>query len=130
MSILEFTGPQPEKVAVIQVPPSDQVRLLTLQCSVLYSASNTCSGGPSVCWFTAGSSESSLGVLYTPGYTDDECESRSEGRAAQECVQNFPTETSSSQKGTYSCAVAVCGQIMFRDFQNQGKVYFLSLLKF
>ncbi|XP_075868437.1 uncharacterized protein LOC142877918 isoform X2 [Nelusetta ayraudi] len=114
---LRVKGTQPDTVAVIQVPPSDQVRSLTLQCSVLSdSANNTCSGGPSVCWLTAGSNESSLGVLYSPGYTDDDCESSSEGRAAQECVQNLSTEISSSHAGTYSCAVAACGRTLFGNF--------------
>ncbi|XP_075868427.1 uncharacterized protein LOC142877810 isoform X2 [Nelusetta ayraudi] len=114
---LRVQGTQPDTVAVIQVPPSDQVRSLTLQCSVLSdSANNTCSGGPSVCWLTAGSNESSLGVLYSPGYTDDDCESSSEGRAAQECVQNLSTKISSSHAGTYSCAVAACGRTLFGNF--------------
>ncbi|XP_075868439.1 uncharacterized protein LOC142877954 isoform X1 [Nelusetta ayraudi] len=114
---LRVKGTQPDTVAVIQVPPSDQVRSLTLQCSVLSdSANNTCSGGPSVCWLTAGSNESSLGVLYSPGYTDDDCESSSEGLATQECVQNLSTKISSSHAGTYSCAVAACGRTLFGNF--------------
>lgn len=98
---MDVPGTEPDITAVIQVPPSDTVRSVTMQCSVLSgSEKKTCPGGHSVCWFRAGSDESHPSFIYTHGNSDDECESR-------------PDEQS-SDAGTYSCAVVTCGhKILF-----------------
>ncbi|XP_055368568.1 uncharacterized protein LOC114864983 [Betta splendens] len=91
------------------VRPGDSV---TLQCSVLSASDNkTCPGGPSVYWFRAGSDQSPPGIISTDG--NSECEQRSD--SVKSCVYRFSKTISSSDAGTYHCAVATCGQILFGE---------------
>uniref|UniRef100_A0A3B4C3F3 Ig-like domain-containing protein n=1 Tax=Pygocentrus nattereri TaxID=42514 RepID=A0A3B4C3F3_PYGNA len=100
------------KHTVHQLPavhPGDSV---TLQCSVL---TESCSGDHSVYWFRHGSGESHPGIIYTHGNRSDECEKSSETDSpTQSCVYKLPKrKLSLSDAGTYYCAVAACGQILF-----------------
>uniref|UniRef100_A0A671Y0C7 Ig-like domain-containing protein n=1 Tax=Sparus aurata TaxID=8175 RepID=A0A671Y0C7_SPAAU len=94
---------------------SDPVRpgdLKTLQCSVLSeSETKTCPGDHSVFWFRVGSDKSHPNILYTDGNRRDECEDRSDTQKS--CVHHFSKNISSSDAGTYYCAVATCGEILF-----------------
>ncbi|XP_041800551.1 signal-regulatory protein beta-2-like [Chelmon rostratus] len=115
---LRVEGPEPDITAVVQVPPSDPVHPgdpVTLQCSVLSdSERKTCPGGLGVYWFRAGSHESHPSVIYAPGNSGDECEKSPEARSPHKCVYNFfKDDISSSDAGTYYCAVATCGQMLF-----------------
>ncbi|XP_044060551.1 signal-regulatory protein beta-2-like isoform X2 [Siniperca chuatsi] len=116
-TFLRVEGPEPDITAVIQVPPSDPVRpgdSVTLQCSVLSDSENrTCPGDHSVYWFRAKSDESHPSVIYAHGNSGDECEKSLEARSPQKCVYNFSKKVSSSDAGTYYCAVATCGEILF-----------------
>ncbi|XP_070818317.1 signal-regulatory protein beta-2-like [Chaetodon trifascialis] len=117
-AFLRVEGAEPDITAVVQAPLSDPVRpgdSVSLQCSVLYdSESKTCPGGLGVYWFRAGSHESHPSVIYTHGNSGDECETSPEARSPQKCVYNFFKENiSSSDAGTYHCAVATCGQMLF-----------------
>ncbi|KAM8733001.1 uncharacterized protein AB9X84_024904 [Acanthopagrus schlegelii] len=101
---------------VVQQPTaSDPVRpgdLKTLQCSVLSdSETKTCPGDHSVFWFRVGSDKSHPNILYTDGNRRDECEDRSDSQKS--CVHHFSKKVSSSDAGTYYCAVATCGEILF-----------------
>ncbi|XP_073343648.1 uncharacterized protein [Pagrus major] len=101
---------------VVQRPTaSDPVRpgdLKTLQCSVLSdSETQTCPGDHSVFWFRVGSDKSHPNILYTDGNRRDECEDRSDTQKS--CVYHFSKNVSSSDAGTYYCAVATCGEILF-----------------
>ncbi|XP_036932353.1 uncharacterized protein LOC119007091 [Acanthopagrus latus] len=102
---------EPEVTAITQdslsapVRPGDSV---TLQCSVLCE---TCPGGHSVFWFRAGSDESDLGVIHSHGGA--ECETSLEARSPQKCIYSFSKNVSSSDAGTYYCAVATCGKVLF-----------------
>ncbi|XP_030252022.1 uncharacterized protein LOC115568659 [Sparus aurata] len=101
---------------VVQQPTaSDPVRpgdLKTLQCSVLSdSETKTCPGDHSVFWFRVGSDKSHPNILYTDGNRRDECEDRSDTQKS--CVHHFSKNISSSDSGTYYCAVATCGEILF-----------------
>lgn len=58
-----------------------------------------------MCWFRAGSHESHPSFIYTHGNSDDECESRPDEQSSK--------KISSSDAGTYSCAVVTCGEILF-----------------
>ncbi|XP_036452836.1 uncharacterized protein LOC118826054 [Colossoma macropomum] len=93
---------------------------VTLQCSV-QSLTSDCSGEHSVYWFRHGSGESHPGVIYTHGNRSDECKRSSETDSpTQSCVYKLPKRNlSPSDAGTYYCAVAACGQILFG---NQTKV--------
>ncbi|XP_072542983.1 uncharacterized protein [Salminus brasiliensis] len=100
---------------VVQQPVLDPVELggnTTLQCSIL---TERCSGDHSVYWFRHGSGESHPGIIYTHGNRSDECKKSSEtGSSTQSCVYNLPKRNLSlSDAGTYYCAVAACGEILF-----------------
>ncbi|XP_028272772.1 uncharacterized protein LOC114443065 [Parambassis ranga] len=116
-SFLRVKGPEPDITEVIQVPPSDPVRpgdSVTLQCSVLFdSQSKTCPADHRVFWFRAGSGESRPGLLYAHGSSGDKCESRPAARSTHRCFYSFSKNVSSSDAGTYYCAVAACGEITF-----------------
>ncbi|XP_047210324.1 uncharacterized protein LOC124860796 [Girardinichthys multiradiatus] len=93
---------------VVQQPTVSQ----TLQCSLLSDSENTtCSGDPSVFWFRARSDKSYPDVIYTEGEKAENSEKRSDSQ--KRCIYNFSKNVSSSYAGTYYCAVATCGQILF-----------------
>uniref|UniRef100_UPI0037E99D27 uncharacterized protein n=1 Tax=Semicossyphus pulcher TaxID=241346 RepID=UPI0037E99D27 len=116
-TFLTVTGRAPDITAAIQDLSSDPVRpgdSVTLQCSLLSDSDNkTCPGKHSVFWFRSGSDESHPSVIYTLGNRTDECENSPEARSPQKCVYSFSKTVSSSDAGTYYCAVATCGEILF-----------------
>ncbi len=82
---------------------------VTLNCTV---QTGTCDGEHSVYWFK-NSGESHPGLIYTHGDSNDQCE-RNYSMQTQTCVYNLPmTNLSLSHAGTYYCAVASCGHIVF-----------------
>ncbi|XP_036419486.1 uncharacterized protein LOC118803089 [Colossoma macropomum] len=84
---------------------------VTLQCSV---TPLSCSGEHSVYWIRHGSGESHPGIIYTHGDTDSSCTRSSETDSpTQSCVYKLNKIFSLSDAGTYYCAVAACGQILF-----------------
>ncbi|XP_035266633.1 uncharacterized protein LOC118223771 isoform X1 [Anguilla anguilla] len=103
------------RTVVLQQPESESVQpgdSVTLQCTV---HTETCVGEHSVYWFRQGSGESPPGIISTHGTRSDECQ-RSSGAVSptQSCVYNFPKRNlSPSDAGTYYCAVATCGEILF-----------------
>ncbi|XP_037636190.1 uncharacterized protein LOC119494404 [Sebastes umbrosus] len=114
-TFLRIKGSEPDITAVIQDHPSDPVHpgdSVTLQCSVLSDSESKCPGEHSVFWFRAGSDESHPSLIDTHG-NDDGCEKSLKDRSPQKCVYNFSKNVSSSDAGTYYCAVATCGEIFF-----------------
>ncbi|XP_037531425.1 uncharacterized protein LOC119408654 [Nematolebias whitei] len=84
----------------------------TLQCSVLSASEDeTCSGGSSVFWFRARSENSYPDMIYTDGYRPPNCDETSDTQ--RRCRYDLSKKISSSDDGTYYCAVATCGQILF-----------------
>uniref|UniRef100_A0A4W5JME7 Ig-like domain-containing protein n=1 Tax=Hucho hucho TaxID=62062 RepID=A0A4W5JME7_9TELE len=85
---------------------------VTLNCTI---HTETCAGEHSVYWFRHGSGESCPGIIYTHGDRSDQCEKSPEaGSPTQSCVFNLPKRNLSlSDAGTYYCAVASCGEILF-----------------
>ncbi|XP_055360520.1 uncharacterized protein LOC114844111 isoform X2 [Betta splendens] len=82
---------------------------VTLNCTV---QTGTCDGQHSVYWFKD-SGEARPGVIYTNGDRNDQCE-RNPDTQTHTCVYNLPLESlNASHAGTYYCAVASCGQIVF-----------------
>ncbi|XP_030595577.1 uncharacterized protein LOC115787142 [Archocentrus centrarchus] len=80
-----------------------------LQCSVFSDSENeTCPGGHNVFWFRAGSHPN---IIYTDGNSTNQCEKRAQTQ--KKCVYRFSKNINSSDAGTYYCAVATCGEILF-----------------
>ncbi|KAK2848683.1 hypothetical protein Q5P01_008517 [Channa striata] len=107
--------------ATIQNVSSDPVRpgaSVTLQCSVV-SENRLCPVDHSVYWFRARSDQSQPVLIYAHGKDGDECEKSSEAHFSQKCIYSFTrNNVSSSDAGTYYCAVATCGQILFGNAAN------------
>ncbi|XP_030609789.1 uncharacterized protein LOC115797364 [Archocentrus centrarchus] len=104
---------------------------VTLNCTV---HTGTCDGEHSVYWFKD-SEEPHPGLIYTHGGRNDQCE-RKPNTQTQTCFYNLTMRSLNvSHAGTYYCAVAACGNILFGegttlDFQDEVKslvlMYFLS----
>ncbi|XP_068444019.1 uncharacterized protein [Clinocottus analis] len=84
---------------------------VTLNCTV---HTGTCDGPHSVYWFKD-SEESHPGLIYTHGGRNHQCE-RKPSTQTHTCVYNLPMKSLDlSHAGTYYCAVASCGHILFGD---------------
>ncbi|XP_060951847.1 uncharacterized protein LOC133028829 [Limanda limanda] len=84
---------------------------VTLSCTV---HTGTCDGEHSVYWFKS-SEEPQPGLIYTHGDRNDQCE-RKPDTQTNTCVYNLSMERLNlSHAGTYYCAVAACGHIVFGD---------------
>nr|XP_033507621.1 uncharacterized protein LOC117272703 isoform X2 [Epinephelus lanceolatus] len=104
---------------------------VTLNCTV---HTGSCDGEYSVYWFK-NSQESHPGLIYSHGGRNDQCE-RKPDTQTHTCVYNLPMKSLNlSHAGTYYCAVASCGHILFGegtklDFEHEADtnvlVYFLS----
>uniref|UniRef100_A0A3B1ISN1 Ig-like domain-containing protein n=1 Tax=Astyanax mexicanus TaxID=7994 RepID=A0A3B1ISN1_ASTMX len=87
---------------------------VTLQCSVLM-ATLSCSGDHSVYWFRPDSGEPRPGIIFTHGDSSSPCTRSSETVSpTQSCIYKLPKNNLSlSDAGTYYCAVAACGEILY-----------------
>ncbi|XP_003450405.1 uncharacterized protein LOC100696372 [Oreochromis niloticus] len=82
---------------------------VTLNCTV---HTGTCDEEHSVYWFKD-SEESFPRIIYTHGGRNDQCE-RKPNTQTHTCVYNLPMKSlNMSHAGTYYCAVASCGHILF-----------------
>uniref|UniRef100_A0A4W6FCC1 Ig-like domain-containing protein n=1 Tax=Lates calcarifer TaxID=8187 RepID=A0A4W6FCC1_LATCA len=98
-----------------EVRPGDSV---TLQCSVLSdSEKKTCLEDHHV-----------YCLIYAHRNHSDTCEEGPEVHSPQKCVYSFSKNVSSSDAGTYYCAVATCGEIIFGngtklDIEGNGTIF-------
>uniref|UniRef100_A0AAY4DB10 Ig-like domain-containing protein n=1 Tax=Denticeps clupeoides TaxID=299321 RepID=A0AAY4DB10_9TELE len=92
--------------------PASEGDDVTLNCTVV---SGGCAGEHSVYWFRHGTPGSHPGIIYTHGDRSAGCEKDPEaGSSTQSCVHHLPKRNlSTTDAGTYYCAVAACGQIVF-----------------
>ncbi|MEQ2169873.1 hypothetical protein GOODEAATRI_029503, partial [Goodea atripinnis] len=113
-TFLQIKGQESDVTVVPPKSPSGPVHPEnpeTLKCSVLSNSERkTCPVDNRVYWFRVWSDNNHPSLLYLQGNSGDECEKSPEAPSAQKCFYNFP-ETSDA--GTYHCAVAACGQILF-----------------
>nr|XP_040038233.1 immunoglobulin kappa light chain-like [Gasterosteus aculeatus aculeatus] len=118
--------------ALLHQSPSETIQTggsVTLNCTV---QTGTCDGQHSVYWFKD-SEESHPALIYTDGGSTDQCE-RKANTQTHTCDYNLPMESLNlSHAGTYYCAVASCGHILFGngtmlDFEDEkdSRIYFLS----
>ncbi|XP_026036621.1 uncharacterized protein LOC113029817 [Astatotilapia calliptera] len=84
---------------------------MTLQCSVYSDSDKMCPRDYNVFWFRAGSDPLHPSIIYTDGNRHSESERISDSE--ERCVYRFSKNVSSSDAGTYYCAVATCGEILF-----------------
>ncbi|KAM4585816.1 uncharacterized protein V3H82_004796 isoform 1-T1 [Fundulus diaphanus] len=112
---LRIKRKEPNITAIIQHPLPDQVHPgdpVSLQCSVLFNSEDeTCSTDHRVYWFQTGSSQSLPSFIY--GNQGNECENSTEDHSGRKCIYNFSVNVSSSDVGTYYCAVASCGVVIY-----------------
>ncbi|XP_061565740.1 uncharacterized protein LOC133420160 isoform X2 [Cololabis saira] len=107
------------------IQPGDSVML---KCTV---QTWSCNGEHRVYWFKE-SEESHAGLIYTHGGRNDQCE-RNPDSEIHTCMYQLPMkDLNVSHAGTYYCAVASCGHILFGnrtrlDFSSSSVlVYFLT----
>ncbi|CAI5672415.1 unnamed protein product [Oreochromis niloticus] len=100
--------------AVVQQSASETIQpgsSVTLNCTVY---TGTCDGEHSIYWFKD-SEESHPGLIYTHGGRNDQCE-RKANKRTHTCVSYLTMESPNwSHAGTYYCAVASCGHILFGE---------------
>lgn len=114
LSYFNFSGTEPDVKAVIQVPPSDSVRSVTMQCSVLSDSENTtCRTERNVCWFQSGPDASYPSVFAAHGGSQDGCQGGVRGGAPHKWESSISELLGSSDAGPFSCAVATCGEFFF-----------------
>ncbi|XP_053091545.1 uncharacterized protein LOC117597652 [Pangasianodon hypophthalmus] len=110
-TFLSVKGDGDVKVSVLQSSVMDSVPAgasVTLQCSVL---SESRAADLQVLWFRAAPSQSHPQIIYTHHNSSHQCESSS---STHTCVYSFSKNILSlNDTGTYYCAVAVCGKIVF-----------------
>ncbi|XP_029522611.1 uncharacterized protein LOC115133488 isoform X1 [Oncorhynchus nerka] len=114
-TVLIVKNSESNSMSVLQQPVSESVHpgdSVTLNCTI---HTETCAGEHSVYWFRHVSGESHPGIIYTHGDKSDQCEkSPQAGSPPQSCVYNLPKRNLSfSDAGTYYCAVASCGELLF-----------------
>lgn len=132
LSFLYFSGTEPVVKAVIQVPPSDSVRSVTLQCSVLSDSDNTtCRTERNVCWFQSGPDASYPSVFAAHGGSQDGCQGGVRGGAPQKWESSISELLGSSDAGPFSCAVVTCGEFFFGtlNFRTAGVLDETSILE-
>uniref|UniRef100_A0AAY4DCI6 Ig-like domain-containing protein n=1 Tax=Denticeps clupeoides TaxID=299321 RepID=A0AAY4DCI6_9TELE len=97
--------------------PASEGHDLTLNCTVV---SGGCAGEHSVYWFRHGTPGSHPGIIYTHGDRSAGCEKNPEaGSSTQSCVYHLPKRNlSTTDAGTYYCAVVACGQITIVSFNT------------
>ncbi|XP_030000896.1 uncharacterized protein LOC115426802 [Sphaeramia orbicularis] len=104
-----------KSIYVKQSPEAESVQLgqpIHLQCSLLSEDKENpvqCPGEGNVHWVRAGSGESHPGIIYIH-------KNKTEGQNNRTCVYHLSkTIQDLSDSGTYYCAVATCGQILFGE---------------
>ncbi|XP_070786237.1 uncharacterized protein [Enoplosus armatus] len=131
-TIVSVKGSSLNIQALVHQSASETIRpggSVTLNCTV---HTGSCVGEHSVYWFKK-SEESHPGLIYTHGGRNDQCE-RGPNTQTHTCVYNLAMKRLNlSHAGTYYCAVASCGHILFGDgakLDFEDETFFLVLVYF
>lgn len=105
---------------IVQELPSLPVQLgdsVTLQCTVLSESDKLFSlKNASIYWFKAAPNKSYPSWIYIHGNSLRKCKRIPDEQSARKCVYNFSLNNIRfSDAGTYYCAIATCGQILFEN---------------
>ncbi|GAA6100838.1 novel immune-type receptor 2 isoform X1 [Tachysurus ichikawai] len=106
---------QMQSLSVLQQPVlglTNPGASVTLHCIV---TADRCAGKYSVYWFRYNSGKSQPGIIYTNEDSNGLCKKKpTDNSPTQTCVYSLPkTNLGLADAGTYYCAVAVCGEILF-----------------
>uniref|UniRef100_A0A3B5KNC0 Ig-like domain-containing protein n=1 Tax=Xiphophorus couchianus TaxID=32473 RepID=A0A3B5KNC0_9TELE len=109
----------PLNYSVVQWPtvsaplqPGDSV---TLQCSVLpHSQTGSCPNERRVSWFGVRKDTFRGSIIYTDQNASYNCDKKPDTSSdSKRCVYHFSKNVNSDDSGTYYCALAMCGEIIF-----------------
>lgn len=94
------------------VQPGDSV---TLQCSIVSDSPKwSCPSEHSVSWFVVKENTVLGNVIYTDKNRPYKCDRKRDTTApSKSCIYHFSKSVNSSDSGTYYCALARCGEIIF-----------------
>ncbi|KAK7922178.1 hypothetical protein WMY93_009080 [Mugilogobius chulae] len=107
-------SPDPD-VTVLSPDVSGPVDLrdsVDLQCWV-QTQNTQCFQEHKVWWFRSGLDQSGPALVYTQRNSSGQCDRSTEGPAPHKCLYTFSKSMSPSDAGTYHCAVAACGLMLF-----------------
>uniref|UniRef100_A0A8C6NIV7 Ig-like domain-containing protein n=1 Tax=Nothobranchius furzeri TaxID=105023 RepID=A0A8C6NIV7_NOTFU len=113
------------------VQPGDSV---TLQCSIISdSQTSSCPSEHCVSWFGVRKDTILENILFTHKNGFQECDSKAEeSSSTMSCIYHLSMNVSSSDSGTYYCALVTCGEVIFGNgekLQIEGKLCLLVLIK-
>ncbi|KAK7922177.1 hypothetical protein WMY93_009079 [Mugilogobius chulae] len=92
--------------------PVDSGDSVDLQCWV-QTQNTQCFEEHMVWWFRSGLDQSGPALVYTQRNSSGQCDRSTEGPAPHKCLYTFSKSMSPSDAGTYHCAVAACGLMLF-----------------
>ncbi|XP_054595236.1 uncharacterized protein [Nothobranchius furzeri] len=94
------------------VQPGDSV---TLQCSIISdSQTSSCPSEHCVSWFGVRKDTILENILFTHKNGFQECDSKAEeSSSTMSCIYHLSMNVSSSDSGTYYCALVTCGEVIF-----------------
>ncbi|XP_055011046.1 uncharacterized protein LOC110153670 [Boleophthalmus pectinirostris] len=94
--------------------PVDSGDSVDLQCWVQMENAQ-CFEEHMVWWFRSGLDQSGPGLVYTQRNSSAQCKRSTEDPGPHKCLYTLSKTKSPSDTGTYRCAVAACGLILFGD---------------
>uniref|UniRef100_A0A3Q2CKV1 Ig-like domain-containing protein n=1 Tax=Cyprinodon variegatus TaxID=28743 RepID=A0A3Q2CKV1_CYPVA len=136
-TFLRIKGPKPDYTAVIQDSLSDTVHegdSVNLQCSIFaQSEKKTCPEESRVFWLRFSSVEKRPSLIYAQKEVEGKCEHNPDPQSGQSCVFSFVKDNISFlDTGTYYCALAACGRVVFGNgtkLEFQGYIMFLQHIR-
>uniref|UniRef100_A0A3Q2DV45 Ig-like domain-containing protein n=1 Tax=Cyprinodon variegatus TaxID=28743 RepID=A0A3Q2DV45_CYPVA len=115
-TFLRIKGPQSDYFTVIQDSLSGTVHegdSVNLQCS-FFSQKKTCPEENRMFWLRFSSAETRPSLIYAQKEFEGKCEHNPDTQSGQSCFFSFVKENISFlDTGTYYCAVAACGRVVF-----------------